>query len=420
MMQGGEIGPLWCKIKEKLYQNRSFEWYNVPMKRKLFCLLLVALFSCLSVFASGFHFVFGDAVQHPEIVWGFLPAYINAGLGYDGFSLMSENTTDIQFLAGAGFSQRKLWQNPVDGSVIRENPLIYDVWDFDWSVRFLQGFWNNPLNESKDLVTITLAYNGQFEMAKDSIASGKTRDNGGENPVLTMDQFFAGANRVDNNIYPEINGDGKFLGTQLATYIKINAMEDTIHENNGFIGKLNLLWGPKALNSSLDGFSDYFSLRADAIGAYTLYNYENGGKSWFSIVLADRMNFSFVTGDAIPAFIQGPESLGRKVRGFNTYTYNTKYTVVNNLDLRLAGPDMGVKGLAARVNLFFDMGYGWGELNNTSIEQSNFICSTGVQGTICFFDFIDLGYQIAYLISGEKYSSGSDKFVGSFTFFLDF
>lgn len=390
------------------------------MKRKLLCLLCLVFLAISSTFASNWHFVFGDAVQHPEIVWGFLPAYINAGIGYNGVSFMEGDTTDFQLLLGAGYSQRKLWQDPVTGSVIRQDPLIYDVWDFDWSLRFVQGFAENPMNQGSDLLTLTFAYNGQFEMAKDSMAAGKDRLNGVKSPVKTIDEFFATANRVDNRIYPEINGDGQFLGTQFAAYMKLNAMEDNIHENNGFIGKLNLLWGPKALNRALEGFADYFSIRADAIGAYTLYNYEKEGKSWFSISIVDRVNFGFVSGDAIPAFIQGPESLGRKVRGFNNYTYNTKYTVVNNFDLRLAGPDMGISGLAARVNIFFDMGYGWGELNNTNEKQENFLCSTGVQGTISFFDFIDLGYQVAYLISGDKFTNGSDRFVGSFTFFLDF
>ena len=46
--------------------------------------------------------------------------------------------------------------------------------------------------------------------------------------------------------------------------------------------------------------------------------------------------------------------------------------------------------------------------------------STGVQLTISFFDFIDLGYQVAYLFNGNKLSEGDSKIVGSFTFFLDF
>ena len=394
------------------------------MLKKILLIALVLLLGVSTVFASGWHFIFGDLTQHPEILWGFLPSYVDLGVGYNGISFMEGNKTDFQFLVGGGFNQRKLWQNPTDGSWIYENPLIYDVIDFDWSLRMAQGFFDSPMGE-KDLVTVTLAYNGQFERSIDSMVVGKSRVNGKSNDVLSIKGFFDQYDGQDikDNIYPEISqeGNGNFLGTQLAAYLRIDAMEDTIHENNGFLGKVSLLWGPKALNKALDGFADYYSISMDAIGAYTLYELESGGKSWFSVVLADRANFSYTGGDAIPAFIRGPTSLGRKVRGFNTYTYNTEFSVVNNFDIRLAGPDMGIKGIAPRVNLFFDIGYGWGNINNSEIKEDNLLVSTGVQGTVTFFDFIDLGYQIAYLIKGDNFAKGADKnLVGSFTFFLDF
>lgn len=390
------------------------------MMKKTLSLLIILILSLSTIFASDWHFVFGDLSQHPEILWGFIPSYVDAGVGYDGVSLIDGDKTDIQMLVGAGFNQRKLWQDPRNGSWIKSNPLIYDVIDFDWSLRFAQGFLDSPMGD-KDLLTVTLAYNGQFEKATDSIAKGKNRLNGVVSPVRTIDEFFSIYPGYDKNVYPEINGNRSFLGTQLALYLKIDAMEDTIHENNGFLGKISFQWGPKALNSALDGFADYYTISANAVGAYTLYEIKSGSKSYFSIVIADRANISYTGGDAIPAFIQGPESLGRKVRGFNTYTYNTAFTVVNNFDIRFAGPDMGLKGIAPRVNLFFDIGYGSGNINNSEIKESNFLASTGVQGTITFFDFIDLGYQIAYLINGDNFAKGSDKnLVGSFTFFLDF
>ncbi len=390
------------------------------MLKKILLLLLVIALSIASVFASDWHFVFGDLTQHPEIVWGFLPSYIDAGVGYSGLSFLEGHKTDFQFLVGGGYNQRKLWQNPITGDWIENNPLIYDVIDFDWSFRLAQGFFSSPMDE-KDLITLTVAYNGQYEIANDSMAKGKERENGDKAPVLSIDEFFSAYPNFNSNIYPEINGNRQFLGTQLAAYLKLDIMEDTIHENDGFLAELAFMWGPKALNKALDGFADYYAIAVDAVGAYTLYNYAPNGKSWFSVVLADRVNFSYTGGDSIPAFIQEPNSLGRKVRGFSKSSYNTEYSIVNNLDIRLSGPDLGVKGIAPRVNLFFDMGYGWGNINNTTIDKSIFLASTGIQGTITIFDFIDFGYQIAYLIKGDNFEKGSGENVaGKFTFFLDF
>ena len=93
---------------------------------------------------------------------------------------------------------------------------------------------------------------------------------------------------------------------------------------------------------------------------------------------------------------------------------------MNNFDVRFAGPNLGVKGIFPRVNLFYDIGYGCGKYFNTNTSDSNFLMSTGVQVTVSFFDFIDLGYQVTYHFSGDKFSEGTKKVVGNFTFFLDF
>ena len=93
---------------------------------------------------------------------------------------------------------------------------------------------------------------------------------------------------------------------------------------------------------------------------------------------------------------------------------------MNNLDLRFTSPALGVDGLYIRLNLFFDMGYGAGHFYNSEFRQNKFIASTGAQISFTIFDFIDLGYQVAYLINGENYAKGPSPFTSSFLFFLDF
>ena len=156
------------------------------------------------------------------------------------------------------------------------------------------------------------------------------------------------------------------------------------------------------------------------MAAKTVFAYSENGKDMFTITLVDRGNVNWTDGSMVPVWAQGPVSLGRKVRGFNTWTYNTQFTAVNIFDVRFAGPNLGVKGIFPSVILFYDIGYGCGKYFNTQISEGNFLMSTGVQVTVSFFDFIDLGYQVAYLFSGEKFSEGTKKVVASFTFFLDF
>ena len=60
---------------------------------------------------------------------------------------------------------------------------------------------------------------------------------------------------------------------------------------------------------------------------------------------------------------------------------------------------------------------------NTDRLESNFLASIGVQVEMSFFDFIDLGYQINYLLVDiDKYAKYTQpgKITTNFTFFLDF
>ena len=69
------------------------------------------------------------------------------------------------------------------------------------------------------------------------------------------------------------------------------------------------------------------------------------------------------------------------------------------------------------------MGLGAGNYFNTDIPVDggvNFLSSVGGELTVSFFDFIDLGYEVAYIFTEEKMTAPGDRVVTRFTFFLDF
>ena len=75
------------------------------------------------------------------------------------------------------------------------------------------------------------------------------------------------------------------------------------------------------------------------------------------------------------------------------------------------------------------MGYHAGNYFNTNHNAKNmadelglkqFLCSTGIQLEMCFFDFIDLGFQVSYLITGDNMRKPGERFITGATFFLDF
>ena len=386
------------------------------MVKKIMVTAVVLLLAVTSVFAAPLRFVFGDLGQHPEILMGFLPSYLLAGAGYRPVELFEGDVTEIQLLAGLGYNQRKVWQDCLSGEVVKEDPIVYDVLETDWILRFVQGFGDSSV-AGKDLLTITAGYEGKLEFALDSMVKGQTRNNGIQSVIRSLDDRIG---TYDGDIYPDLRGNRTALGSVLALQLKYDEMDDRMTTTDGFVAKADLKWAPSFLNGALDGKADYYSLTLNAVAAKTVFAYSENGKDMFTITLVDRGNVNWTDGSMVPVWAQGPVSLGRKVRGFNTWTYNTQFTAVNNFDVRFAGPNLGVKGIFPRVNLFYDIGYGCGKYFNTQISEGNFLMSTGVQVTVSFFDFIDLGYQVAYLFSGEKFSEGTKKVVGSFTFFLDF
>ncbi len=393
--------------------------------KKLIILLLVLVLALPMAFAADFSFVFGDLGQHPEILGGFLPSYLLLGAGYDGLDLIEGNKTSIQLLLGGGYNQRKVWADPFDSSIYRvdskdnpRGPIVYDVIQTDWHLRFNQGFLTSPV-EGKDLLTLTAAYKGKFEKNIDSFRAGKgiERKNGFDSHVIETLDSYIGTN-YQGDIYPDLQGDRMMLGTSFALTLKLDMMDDKMTTTDGFVMKAEAEYAPLILNNALGGKADYYSLTLNAVAAKTLYEFESKGKDYFTIVAIDRLNVNWTDGSAVPVYAQGPVSLGRKVRGFNTWTYGTNFSIVNNFDIRLAGPVY--YGFFPRINFFFDIGYGAGHYFNTETNGSNFLASAGAEFTLSVFDFIDLGYEIAYLFCGDKYTAGDSRVVTAVTFFLDF
>lgn len=390
------------------------------MKKTLLTTILVAILAISTLGAADFELVFGSPTidQHPEILIGFVPTAAKLGVGYTGLNLIEGNETQLALIAGGGYVQRKVWQKPTNGKVQAYDPIVYDTANVEWELRFSQGFLQSPV-EGKDLLTLSASYLGRWDYNKDSMVVGQSRDNGRPYYIRTLDSYLESAS-YSGDIYPDLRGNAQHLGTAFQLQLKLDMMDEQKMYSNGLLSTFEAKYAPLALNSALDGVADYYSLTLNTVIAYSPYQIiGNDGQHWFSITVVDRINLNWTDGSAVPVYAQGPVSLGRKVRGYNTWTYNTQFTAVNNFDIRFAGPDWYT--IFPRVNLFIDAGYGCGDLFNTDYFKSNMLASAGIQVTVSFFDFIDLGYQIAYLFTGSKYTEGPDVNVtGSFTFFLDF
>ncbi len=424
------------------------------MKRAL-VVVLVLLIALCSVFAGDFKFLFTELDQHTEILAGFLPTLTTIGVGYNGLDLLDGNLTQLQFTLGGGYTQRVLFQNPYTGEPLIADQLLYDTIQMRWNVKFLQGFGDSWV-EGKDLVTAYAGYEGRWEKGVDSMVTGYSRLRGytdstkaSGTAIPTMDAWFndEGGDRLwDNNgttaqsvqtlagnkIYPDLADDYNAFMTNFYLGAKLNFMDDKMVSNEGATAEIKLQFAPGFIK---DGAS-YYSITFNAVGGTTLMEIsDKRGRNLFSIVAIDRFNVNWTDGSQVPVYASMPVSLGRKVRGFNSNSYNTNFSIVNNLDIRLAGPEPLLDGIFPRLNLFFDMGWHAGNYFNTGhngvaaasasamAEEyglERFLCSTGFQLEMCFFDFIDLGFQMAYLINGNNMRDPTSSIITGATFFLDF
>ena len=411
------------------------------MKKALTIVLVLALALC-SVFAGDFKFLFTELDQHPEILAGFLPTLTAIGVGYNGLDLIDGNLTQVQFTVGGGYTQRVLFQDPITGEPLISNQLIYDDIQLRWNVKFLQGFGDSPV-EGLDLITTYIGYEGRYEKAVDSMKTGESRLRGyadattdpkttGVTAIPTMDAWFGsfGISNVGNTIYPDLNKDdySSFINN-LYIGAKLNLMDDRMVSNEGMTAEVKLqgAWGNQA---------KYYTATFNFVAGTTLLEIANKkGMNLFSVVLIGRANATYTDGPAVPVYASRPVSLGRKVRGIDTNSYNTNFSAVANIDLRLAGPEFLMDGVFPRLNIFLDLGWHGGNYLNTGhngvaaasaqamaekYDLQQFLCTTGFQLEMCFFDFIDLGFQLSYLINGENLKNPQNKFITGATFFLDF
>ena len=409
------------------------------MKKALTIVLVLALALC-SVFAGDFKFLFTELDQHPEILAGFLPTLTAIGVGYNGLDLVEGDLTQVQFTVGGGYTQRVLFQDPTTGEPLISNQLIYDDIQLRWNLKFLQGFGDSWV-EGKDLVTAYIGYEGRYEKAVDSMKTGESRLRGyattdpkttGPTDITSMNDWFGsfGTTNVGNTIYPDLDkADYTSFINNFYIGAKLNLMDDQMVSNEGMTAEVKLqgAWGKQA---------KYYTATVNLVAGTTLLEIANKkGLNLFSVVLIGRANATYTDGPAVPIYASRPVSLGRKVRGIDTNSYNTNFSAVANIDLRLAGPEFLMDGVFPRLNLFLDFGYHAGNYLNTGHNGvaaasaqamaekyglQQFLCTTGFQLEMCFFDFIDLGFQLSYLINGENLKNPQHKFITGATFFLDF
>nr|WP_319472765.1 hypothetical protein [uncultured Sphaerochaeta sp.] len=350
--------------------------------------LFILILSSYSAFAS-WSFAYDSWEGHPRIGSSLVPTGIRSGVTSDLKPIFSGWETDLLLLAKAGFHERVLWQHPVSGVLLPSSPLVFDLLQFDWTIGIKQSLAYDQ--------HLFLGYRGSYEQTFDSMIEGDVLDSG---TVLGIDPWFSSYG--GNTHYGKLSG----IGTSLILSYAYNNQEELVE---GFSFNSSLQLGPKLLNTN----ASYASLSTEGTGSFLLYQELDEKKhNLYSILIRDSLQFVYTLGSHVPVSILQETSLGSLVRGYGTGQYPLDGALVNRFSLCFNGPEPFAKGFYPRLILFFDLGYGFGQLANTSASSTAFLASAGVSVTYSLLSYMDIGYQMAYLIEGSNPMQPGKTMVG--------
>ena len=321
---------------------------------------------------------------HPRIGGGLIPTSLSIGLAHQWAT-----RTELHISGNAGYHERLLWQDPISGSIRSSNPLIYDHMDLNLGVGVMQRV-------GKHRVSATIAMN--FERPLDSIITDTVLESG---KVLPLDDWDPGT------VYGQIDG-WKFIASAGYHY---DGLTDTRTSGQGIRGSL--------VASHTLGVGTW-SIIGDAVGMMTVYEQKDEGRNLFSIVLADKLIATYVFGSTITLTEQERTSFGSKIRGFGTFQYPTSFSIANQFDIRINGPEAIYKGIFPRLDLFVDVGYGIGYVGNSTVWADGFLASAGGSLFFTLGPVMDFGYQMAYLLAGDNPEYPGVKMVGQLVAHLSY
>lgn len=362
------------------------------VRRKTICISIFLLFMLPTLLFASISFAYDSWEGHPRIGSGLIPTGIRAGAAVKGIPLFHEWDTSILMLGKVGYHERMLWQDPVTGIVRSTNPVIYDYFGFDWTLGAQQSFGAEQKHN------LFVGYRGSFEYGLDSMIVGDTLSTG---VVQSLSSYLSAGNVS--------YGPLTTFGTSLGISYRYDVLTNFLSTLDGYRLSADLWFGPKLLNSN----ASYTLVEAEMLGAKTLASVrETDDRNLYSIVLVDRLSASAAFGTNIALPVQQVSSLGSKVRGFGTYEYLGDMSIANQLDLRFNGPESFTKGIFPHFIGFFDIGYGFGNAYNTVVAASDLISSVGVSVSFSLLEYFDIGYQMAYLLSGTSRTQPTNVMVG--------
>lgn len=340
--------------------------------KRVFLLLVLACLS--SAYAVDINDSFGinpiDVFTNSDILPGFpLPTGARAGLQYKGLvpGLV------LSFIPSAGYINSTLYRTD-DGSPYQNLPQSLETRINTLHIGWELLFEHNVMNH----FSYYIMYDGLFR--KNYSIEGTTFEASPfpDKESLLHNTFSMGI------VYDSLEQKGKTASGLKASLFSEN--------------------GPSWFFNSLD----YYRIGANMYASLPLYTYTSEGTAWLAISAVDYLAVDYLFGNDIPIYafqsfggLDKRSGLGKSVRGFEEASYDTNVKIVNNLDIRLFGPDLFIKDLYPVLVAFLDAGY-YSNYSNAPPAADGFLLSAGMSFHLVLLNIVHLAPVISFPLAGRR------------------
>lgn len=398
------------------------------MKKKVIALITLILISA-PLFAVSFGYNILEVRTMPEFGEGVFPTSLMYQFNFPTPNFISGSKTLLAFRLDNGLIYRTLRQSPTDGYLYAKDAEYngefdsgdskeYSVQFDEFNLLFSQGFFKYWFPNA-DLFTVGVSIDGRFEKAYERLSwlayDGNTQgvftyyNTSGKNVTrFPSTTSWIGA--------PELIDDRSAFMLSFSAWFEINHMRDKISRRDGVKAKIYMRYSPEALQLfDSPARADFFALYANIDLAFTPF-YVTLNKlsdvSWGSAVIDWNLCYRFITGEKVPAYIQGGEL-------WEVSAPNSKHVLTSRLSLSLYGPRVtstsvypvisvfGLFNLNAlnsidtypEFTFFWDCGYSFGALLNRSVSEKigEWVGSVGLKARFVILGIAELYYEFGYV-----------------------
>ncbi len=363
-----------------------------PMKKLLY---MVFAFFCISSFLPA------QEQERPPLKLDLDLRLFGAdiALGYRGYSFVPGLDTIFWVSAGGGYENRSFYHYLDDTLYNGDDPAVDPLRDpfywrlnGSWFLGLAQGIvWNERIDEN--FLEAFLLYRGRIESF--------TKD------PLVPNQLVFRSSLPDR--------EGTFQNAILCG-LSLNdvSFNKTTKTYTGIYGEASAEYSPASFNISTYGNTDFFRLNGTVKFFFPLYESTYGdGLNLLSIYLCDYLSADYLMGDSIPINARETfggrdtrDGLGSAVRGLDKRRFDSTLKAVNNFEIRMNLPALGIRDITSGMLLYFDTGF-YGGMKQ---QAPGFVFATGGGIFLNFFDFAVIVVYAEFLLNDTTVAGGSITF----------